>query len=570
MPARNFFAHALVGVVAFGLVACSSTPAAKQPLGADCQGQNTACASGQCLTIDSATSVCTKDCRANADCPTGLLCDSLPQGGKVCLPVGLNGRCSSDMDCSAGFRCDTDSNSCYIPVTRTLCAPCTSSKQCPMGGICRGTDSQDLFCTVPCDASGTCPSGFSCAAVDGATAKQCVPSNATQSCTPGKGLCAPCRNNSECGGAKDECVRNLASNERFCGTNCKVDADCPMNFSCTDLSGQGLGPNQCVPNSGTCKLYCDSNDPAAVRLECGFGSSCDTTGRTCKQSTDGSLCAACETDDDCASHNPGSSCLKNNCTDCAFKGETFCSVPCAQDSDCHDSGFACSTVGSAAGGLYCLPKSGSCHAGAGKLGDDCTAVGADACRSGLCLELGASALCSASCAATADCGQRDFQCCARTGTNRDQFDCSAAIGAAGAVCVPVGGGIGSDCSPGQPPCFEGVCLDLGTARLCTKECPTGTMCPTGFSCRHGQRPRSDGAAPDEVPVCFPDGGGDIGADCTFGPPACRSGLCLKKTSGNVCTASCDNGATCPSGFKCRSVLLSDSDTKMSLVCVPLK
>jgi hypothetical protein len=564
------FIRCLMAASVLWLSACTNSETSKRAIGAECLGDDDLCASGQCFVVDSATSICSKGCSADTDCPDGFLCDAVKGEEKVCLPRGLGGRCLEDTDCAAGFRCDTESSRCYIPVTRTLCAPCTSSKQCPAGGVCRGADGEQ-FCSTPCGDGDTCPSGFVCEAVPGATAKQCLRNNEARSCVVGKGLCGGCRTNAECGGEQDFCVRNLASNETFCGTNCTSDKDCPTNFTCMDLSGQGFGPNQCVPNSNTCKRYCDTDEPAMVRIQCGFGATCNVASRECVQATDGTLCAACESDDDCASRVAGSRCLENTCPNCPYRGERFCSAECTPGSgggqgSCQD-GFTCAAVGDATGLNFCLPNAGSCKAGAGKLGDDCSGGGADNCRTGLCLAMGLTSMCSARCTTTDECGDPGFRCCARTGTAGNQFDCDAAIGEAGGVCAPVGGTIGADCSVGQAPCFEGVCLDLGTARVCAPECPAGATCPSGFSCRKGLLPKGDGTS-EEIPVCFPDGGGDVGADCTFGPAACRSGYCLKKGSGNICTALCSVDAPCPEDFSCKEIELSTDSTKTAEVCVP--
>ncbi len=548
-----------------GLACSTSSLGNKLGLGGACGGKNDACQSGLCYAIDTQSSVCTKTCAAAADCPARWICDSVPGilNGKICLPTGQGGRCTVESDCPAGYLCDTTADRCYIPVSRELCSPCTSSKQCPTGGACATVPATgEMYCTVGCD-SGACPAGFSCESVAGASGKQCVPDNQERTCHAGKALCSPCRSDDECGGPGDLCVRNVASGEEFCGKKCTKDADCPPAFNCLDLSGNGSGPTQCVPDAQTCVGYCDSTDASAVQRECGLGSTCDLSSRRCQPATDGSECAACATDDDCAAKS-GSRCLVNDCTDCPFKGQKFCALSCDDGSGHADAskcgvGFFC--VGLGAGGSsgpwHCAPKSGTCRAGAGSLGDDCTGGGAAQCLSGLCLTFTEESVCSAPCHEDSDCGDARYKCCALTNGGKT-FDCQQAPGASGGVCSPRGGGFGDDCSPGEPPCLSGACLDLGTAALCTKDCAADADCPSGFGCREARKPNGDGTYAAEK-VCFPNGGGTLGADCTFGPAACESGLCLKKASGNICTNTCQAAADCGSSgdYGCQTVEKAD-------------
>jgi hypothetical protein len=130
----------------------------------------------------------------------------------------------------------------------------------------------------------------------------------------------------------------------------------------------------------------------------------------------------------------------------------------------------------------------------------------------------------------------------------------------------MGGSFGDDCAPGSPPCQEGLCLDLGTAQLCTRGCDTQHSCPSGFSCQSGALEQADGTLGSAVTVCFPDGGGGVGSSCAFGPAACQSHLCLKKDSGNVCTKECTTDADCPSQWICAEEKTTD-ETSIN-VCLP--
>ncbi len=577
MPWRSPAARSFFPLLAL-LAACGgSTKTQLGLLGADCLGgRDGACASSTCLVLDSSTAYCSQGCQKPTDCPTGYLC--LPLGSQnLCQARGAGGVCGVDDDCPAGLKCDAAPGRCYVPVTRSPCGTCTSDKQCGAGGTCH-SEGTESFCSVACGAGDTCATGYTCGAdASAAGAKRCLPANG--SCRGGRPLCAPCTGDLECGKPGDLCVRNLLTQETFCGQKCNADADCPKSFSCTDLSGKGQGPTQCVPNTQTCANYCDSTDAATVKRECGFGATCDAVNRACIRATDGSLCASCSTDDDCTKTSATARCLVNRTAGSPFLGEKFCGSDCTLGGTCTGPscqpdpskcgpGFTCAGIGPAAGWPFqCAPASGSCKGGFGKLGDSCRDHGSPDCVTGICAQFGEEKRCSAGCLADNDCGDARFHCCAASGT--DKYDCSKApTPASGGICAPVGGSFGDDCSPGHSPCQEGLCLDMGTAQLCTKACTlqqAGT-CPTGFSCQAGKLTADDGTQTGDVQVCFPDGGGGVGSACAFGPAACKSHLCIKKDSGNVCTVKCTAPTDCPTDWSCGSET-TVGGTQVS-VCLP--
>ena len=580
-------------VVAATLVAAcgsSTNQTAKAGLGANClSARDDGCNSGLCLVLDTSTAYCTQPCQGQTDCPTGFLCLSSP-AGMVCQARGAGGVCSQDVDCSAGLVCDTASARCYIAVTRSACGVCTSDKQCGTGGTCHDEGDGDSFCAPPCGSG--CPSGYLCGPVaDGGSTTGCLPEkpgspSVVGTCRGGRPLCAACTGNVECGGPGDLCVRNLISGEAFCGVKCEPSTDggnpCDANFSCTDLSGRGSGPYQCVPNSGTCDGFCDGTDAATVARECGLGATCNLATHACQRRTDGTVCAACSSDDDCASDGGSSRCVENRTAGSPFLGETFCGSDCSTGvcpgSGCGKNpsaclpGFECTGIGTNGSWPYqCAPVRGSCEGGLQGLGESCAAHGADDCISGVCAQFGTEQECTASCTRDADCQDSRWHCCDAVGSSA--YDCSKPPSPHG-VCAPVGGSFGDDCSPGSPPCQNGICLDLGTAQICSQTCGgTSATCPTGFSCEQGTTAGSitqsadGGTSGDSVSVCFPNGGGGIGADCTFGPAACTSHLCLKKDSGNVCTAVCTLNSDCPATWSCLPVN-DATDNNQSSVCVP--
>jgi hypothetical protein len=536
-------------------------------LGSPCaQYEDTDCISGLCLRIDSASAYCTQPCdREVQNCPDGFVCQRTANpSGDHCVVRGAN--CNDDVDCPAGHRCDTSPGPglgvCYVPVSRGLCAPCNSDLQCPEGGGCLKTATGEEFCVTPCD--GECPDGYTCTDLPG-RGHQCVPER--QTCDEGRPVCAPCRGHAECGGFLDLCVQNLASGERFCGIDCEGNPGvCPPNFSCLDLSGEGDGPHQCVPNAASCRGYCDAEpaDISRAEAQCGFGRMCETDENTCVVADDGRLCAPCADDDDCrkVAGSDGNLCMAN-----VHTGETFCGRPCGEDEAPCPLGFSCIEV-EAFGEIHeqCVPTRASCQSGTGRLGDSCGSAGADDCLSGVCLDFGPIALCSGGCTTDEECsaGGANYQCCWLS-EDRTEFDCSRGPEDLG-VCAPYGGEFGDDCTPGRAPCRSGLCLDIGTARLCTLGCEVDENCPDNFVCQTGQSTNDDRG---EIRMCFPAGGGEIGSDCTFGPAACASRLCITRggMGSDICTVACGDGGACPDDWVCDPEALT-VDNRQIAVCVP--
>ncbi len=551
---------------------------------------STVCGTGLCVALDSATGFCTQTCENN--CPTDFTCEAAGRYGRICRK--LTG-CKSEVDCPAGHICDADTGRCYIKATRSICAPCQDSAQCAPGGSCfKAVGSGEQFCTEPCGAADACPNGFSCQAVpagkDGAVLKQCVPTS--QTCNAGKGLCAACRGDDECGGPWDLCVRNVVSQETFCGKDCNPaknvcpslgcapasldsaqNPDCPTGFSCTNLKlstdPAAGGPYQCVPNSNSCKGYCNATDDIGQVSQCGLGRVC--TDGNCLAAADGRMCSPCTDTDDCRRGGFAENrCIVNNCPDCPFKGEAFCSTPCADDAACFRSfgvGFVCKPVDDPSGAVkkYCMPQRGSCQAGLKHLGEDCSTNGARDCITGTCLVAGLTSFCSQPCTADTQCGDTRYRCCEVSPAGG--YDCSApqrtATGpkSGSGVCAPLGGLFGDDCTPGRAPCQSGTCLDVGTARVCTVTCASGA-CPDGYACRKASQASTSGT----VDICFPNGGGKAGASCAFGPAACESGLCIRKDSGPVCTMGCQTNTDCPTEWTCE-LLKSVTDQSVQ-ACLP--
>lgn len=566
---------------------CGSSGPAPIPLGGACVPNPpkgvAVCADELCLALDNQSGFCTRNCETDSNCADGFLCVGAGKFGKICRKTT---GCKVDNDCPSGHTCDATTGNCYIKVARTLCSPCQDDAQCPAGGSCfSAVGSGQQFCTGPCGAGDSCAVGFTCSTIpigkDQVMTKQCVPT--TMTCDSGKTICQHCTGDAECGGPFDLCVRNVVSGETFCGRDCNPaknvcpagqpncdptslstaqNTDCPAAFSCTNIGESSdptkVGPYQCVPNSNTCVGYCDATGEVGDLRECGLGQTC--ANNSCKPATDGRMCSPCINNDDCRNGaHPEDRCIVNNCDDCPFKGEAFCSTPCADDTACVVSfgpGFVCKPVDDPSGAVrsYCMPQRGTCASGLGRLGDDCSKSGASDCVAGVCLSAGYQSLCSLACQHDAECGDPRYHCCEYTTSGYDCADAKRTNDGPASgpgVCAPLGGLFGDDCTPGRPPCQTGTCLDLGTAQLCTVACDAQGMCPAGFTCRSATLPGSTPDAGVTTQVCFPNGGGQAGADCTFGPAACASGLCIKKDSGPICSSACTEDSMCPDGWTCQ-------------------
>ncbi len=589
---RSTFSSTVVAVGFLVSVAgCGATGGVRLGYGAACVpgDTSTVCTNGLCVALDDQSGFCTRTC--NDDCPQGSTCEAAGRYGRICRAVV---GCKTEVDCPAGHVCNAETGACYIAVSRSLCSPCQDVSQCPSGGACfKAIGSGEQFCTTACGAAGECPMGFACkdtpVGKQNSLVKQCVP--VSETCNQGRGLCTSCEGDNECGGPADLCVRNVVSGERFCGRDCnpaknvcpaagcdpvKLDSaqnpECPTGFSCVNLAlnagGTERGPFQCVPNSNSCTGYCDATTDVGQRSQCGVGKLC--VNNKCQPATDGRMCASCSDNDDCRGGGFAENrCITNNCPNCEFRGESFCSTPCADDAACTASfgvGFVCKAVTDPTGVVrsYCMPQRGTCQSGLKRLGDDCSGNGAKDCVTGLCVAAGLSSFCSNPCTADAQCDDGRFRCCEASASG---YDCSAdhrsgnGPKSGSGVCSPTGGLFGDDCAPGRSPCQSGTCLDLGTARVCSVTC-SGGACPSGFACRKATAPGSTAT----VDVCFPNGGGKSGSSCSFGPAACESGLCIRKDSGNICTQACTSASDCPATWTCE---VSLSVTQQSVqTCLP--
>jgi hypothetical protein len=637
---------ALTLTLGAGLYACGDTTgdtggvdAVKADLGGPCNAASD-CESGTC---PDGVGYCSQACEINQgtgsdNCPDGFRCDAVGEGAETFCLRDLSGTpCETDANCPIGHTCAQVDGAglCVLRVnTRGACAACDVDAQCA-NGKCVDitpdvTDAQqkEKICAPSCTSGADCPLGFDCSA----TLNVCLPGAAQNfSCSRGRGFCASCRSDNDCGGPADRCLRDTITGRSFCTVDCSINpADataCPTGAVCRDVSAivGGDGVFQCVPAAGGC-----SNPYCSTDAECRVGTICGDDNR-CVAATDGRLCTECKNDDNCPAD---SRCVvatptKENANSEVILGESFCSNNCRSDNQC-PLGFGCLPLANgggrnptkadcAAGSILCncIPNSGSCRAGAAPIGSDCSGLGASACRTGLCLDYAIGAYCTGLC--NVPTAEEDAKTCTTDedcvfGARRLSCNCSQSeacnAGDAGCengrrctartcgdvcpagykctadtlkvndtpdqqveVCLPVDGQLGADCRPGQPICQSGICLDLSVARVCSQECTTDSDCAGGSVFRCGA---ALNAANQVVNVCVPKGGGQIGDACQLGADQCESQLCLERKSGNLCTRACETDSDCDfktadgkaADWVCKETQLASDSSEKPSVCVP--
>ncbi len=324
---------------------------------------------------------------------------------------------------------------------------------------------------------------------DCADTEYCDPS--TRACRARKTFCAPCANDGECGGVLDNCLTDTTLNEKFCGSACNVNADCPRGATCQDKGGvkqcwpdkspiPGLAANcknfrGCTPDAlRTCNKTSDCGDSSqrcdpskgkcvAVEQVCPFGTVCDPRAKICV-----SECAA---DADCG--DPKLRCTNRACeaigecnTDAACPVNKVCAIPfgamagqcvafCQTDTEC-PLGDACTKIGDK---YRCAP---GCTSNANcRFDQRCNATTKD-CEGPT---VGSARIC-----------QTNSACASCEVCNLVTNECVSAK-AVFPYCAPCSPGSGSTECPG------GTCVNLDDGKnYCARFCGQGQDCPQGFVC----------------------------------------------------------------------------------------
>lgn len=175
---------------------CASV-AAGRPVGAECPGGASDCASGICIQRPSAAGFCSERCSPLPACPPNFTCQPLPDGAGGAEPVCVPGQ-------GGGFG-----------------SPCARAADCATA-LCVGVaGSSSGVCTTFCDRV-PCPSGYSCASVDdgaGGVAQICAPAGSL-----GGAYGDACTGASGC--ANGLCLHDARTGGAFCTQSCASPADC--------------------------------------------------------------------------------------------------------------------------------------------------------------------------------------------------------------------------------------------------------------------------------------------------------------------------------------------------------
>ncbi|MCA9522047.1 MAG: hypothetical protein KC609_13795 [Myxococcales bacterium] len=398
-------------------------------------------------TGDTTTNPGVKNCTSNDDCP-----------GQVCLldpPNGLSPLCVDSCQASTScpdpnYVCDTSDGVCKPKFgSKPAGSGCGSNSECSLGLSC-----VNKLCTKSCSSNTDCPEPTECRAVKpGDTAKICQ----------NKSYCSSCSTDADCGSG-NKCHKDK-NNAGFCSYSCTDSGkSCPGGHECKNFSDGGKSVWYCYPLDGACK-------------------------------GDGTVCATCGSDSDCAS---GHFCYSDPATT-----EKYCTRYCEKVEDCGSPSVEVECVQpEGASKMQCRPKPTSNVQGA----------------MGTCFA-GKTKLC---------------------GYCEDDSWCNSEIALNGKTY--------------KATCFVALTGDSGKkedgSNICTIDCSNDpTICPSGFNCVTNAQ-MYDPREPDKFKACRP-------ASPTSDPSAlaCNSGfLCADKTcTGPLLTGECELGqcVQCPDPVSCK-------------------
>lgn len=415
-----------------------------EPNGITCTGGTTCDPSGHCVQPMSS---CNMDGDCNPGPPTQVCISNvcvfgcgvdptLCVAGEIC-DTGT-GRCvNAPMPCAMDSECNPPMTVCEVPQCVPGCnqpggiqcnAPtpmcdmatgrCSAGPTCNLDADCTGANEICInnACTLRCDA----PGGLVC--------------NSPQVCNPATGRCVmgnlplgdPCSDDAQC--ATGLCLNLTVGGmaREICSDPCGAGRECPLNFSCSDVSGMSFCLSENLPNppasfdtppggscssgSNTCQTgWCNTGTNQCIETcqrdnHCsGFGNQCWTYEQTGTGGTlfDHLCIVPTSGNADRAGCSTNANCRSGICNRYASQ----CAGHCCSDADCN-SNESCAIYDLDATTVVkvCMPRSAT--AGTGALGTACTA--ASDCESEVCIPLNPADMasprrCSTTCCNNADC-----------------------------------------------------------------------------------------------------------------------------------------------------------------------
>ena len=461
--------------------------------------------------------------------------------------------------------------------------PCTANADCD-SSICLDTPSGHV-CAAKCVDS--CPGDFTCSTVNSGGSDVAV------ICVPKWGwLCDPCEASSDCTspgvGAQATCL-DYGKAGRFCGFDCKADADCPSGYTCADSQTvDGSTRKQCrVSGGGTCGCSARATtmqlattcagDVGSGAAGCVGKRHCEAAGlTTCDAKPAKEACNG--KDDDCDGQTDVGACDdQNGCTqDICDPTTGTCSHTKLDGTPCDADKTVCTDQDTCQAGV-CIPGPPKpCTDGSPCTTDTCDATSG-------CVFTVNPAACNDGNACTDEACDKGTGGCVTTYNQvacDDGSACSQNDQCAGGVCKA---GAGVDCADADACTIDSCDVNGGCKHtISTGVCNDGDACSYGETCASGVCAGGQNLACDDKNPCTADscdkltgcvhtaqnGGCDDGNACTDSD-ACAGGTCVGAASGpcpsdqNPCTndvcdpsigcISVNNSLPCSDGSVCTQV-----------------
>jgi len=362
-------------------------------------------------------------------------------------------------------------------------------------------------------------------------------------------LCESCTENTDCGGAEDQCL-TMGDGENRCTRACdlETEAACPDGYQCSPVE-EDSSTGQCVPENLTCADRCSDKS-------CGEGERCDPITGQCREPF--GLCETGCTVSSMCGDGPDDICLSVRG---APDGERMCATGCdpeAENPDCPVD-YSCSPLdpeGDPNRGV-CFPIKGTCKERCADKdcpdGQNCNRL------TGQCEEAQYGA-CEQGCENSGQCGgQQDLclnlpladgphcwlDCSGPNGSCPSGYQCATLSGSTVALCVPESMRCdtchGTDCFPGgacDP--SSGMCTELD------KDC-TETGCAA-------EDEVCDPRSTDCVNIGRTCSGDSWARDCDNVVTTCTTHR--SETTGS-CERICSNDSECRSGEDCVETNIRD-------------